>query len=219
VTSEPRRARRPVRLRCVPVARPVAGVRVGRVPCVRFGAAAFLRKSIDAAKEAQVANSPAGDAARQQRQVVRGLPVQIDKTTLRLSALAGIQDDELKQASLTTILRTVPNVSKALRDLGTAADLARAKHISLAQAATIIAKTEAGNTTLLRRQGFQIAKNATAEQALATVRAVVAGQARAGTTEQERFGAVLHTRRRSSAAASCRRSTSIWSPGRSGCSR
>jgi hypothetical protein len=44
----------------------------------------------------------------------------------------------------------------------------------------------------LRRQGFQIAKNATAEQALATVRAVVAGQARAGTTEQERFGAVLH---------------------------
>src|SRR6185312_5375575 len=56
----------------------------------------------------------------------------------------------------------------------------------------IIAKTEAGNTTLLRRQGFQIAKSATAEQALAKVRQVVAGQAAAGTTQQERFGAVLH---------------------------
>jgi hypothetical protein len=96
------------------------------------------------------------------------------------------------KAGLTTILRTTPNVGKALRDLGTAADLARARHISLAAAATIMAKTEAGNTTLLRRQGFQIGKNATAEQALAIVRAKVAGQARAGTTEQERFGAVLH---------------------------
>jgi hypothetical protein len=155
------------------------------------GAAAFLRKSIDAAKEAQVANAQLAKQLDNSGQSFAAYRGQIDRTIFQLSALAGIQDDELKQG-LTTILRTTPNVSKALRDLGTAADLARAKHISLGAAATIIAKTEAGNTTLLRRQGFQIAKNATAEQALATVRAVVAGQARAGTTEQERFGAVLH---------------------------
>ncbi len=155
------------------------------------GAAAFLRKTVDAAKEAQVANAQLATQLRNSGQSFATYRGQIDATVNRLSALAGIQDDELK-AGLTTILRTVPNVSKALRDLGTAADLSRAKHISLAQAALIIAKTEAGNTTLLRRQGFQIAKNATVEQALAVLRQRVAGQARAGTTEQERFGAVLH---------------------------
>jgi histone H3/H4 len=150
-----------------------------------------IRKSVDAAIEGEVA----------QRQLARQLGnsglsfakyrKQIEATNLQLGALAGFQNDELNTA-LTTILRTTGNVAKAQRDLATAADLARAKHIGLNQAALIIAKTEAGNTTLLRRQGFQIAKNATAEQALATLRRVVAGQAAAGTTEQQRFGAVLH---------------------------
>ena len=96
------------------------------------------------------------------------------------------------KAAFTTIFRTTGTVNKALRDTALAADLARAKHLGLSQAALIVAKTEAGNTTLLRRQGFQITKNATAEEALAKLRQVVAGQARAGTTAQERFGAVLH---------------------------
>ncbi len=155
------------------------------------GAAAFVRNSVDAAKDAQVANAQLSTQLASTGKSFETYRQQIDRTVSRLSALAGIQDDDLK-AGLTTILRTVPNVSKALRDLGTAADLSRAKHISLAQAALIIAKTEGGNTTLLRRQGFQIAKNATVEEALAKLRQKVAGQARAGTTEQERFGAVLH---------------------------
>jgi hypothetical protein len=155
------------------------------------GAAAFIRKSVDAANEARVANAQLATQLKNNGESLAQYRGQIDRTVDRLSALAGINNDELKQG-LTTILRTTPNVSKALRDLGTAADLARARHISLAQAAIIIAKTEAGNTTLLRRQGFQIAKNATAEQALAFVRQKIAGQGRAGTTEQERFGAVLH---------------------------
>lgn len=155
------------------------------------GISSFLRKSVDAAKEAQVANAQLATQLANSGKSFAAYRGEINNTISRLSALAGIEDDELK-GGLTTLLRTVPNVGKALRDLGLAADIARARHISLAQAATIIAKTEAGNTTLLRRQAFQIAKNATAEQALAKVRAVVAGQARAGTTEQERFGAVLH---------------------------
>lgn len=155
------------------------------------GAAGFIRKSIDAAKEAQVAQKQLAQQLANNGQSFAAYRGEIDHTVLRISALAGIENDELL-GGLTTILRTTPNVNKALRDLGTAADLARAKHISLAAAATIIAKTEAGNTTLLRRQGIQIAKNATAEEALATLRRAVAGQARSGTTEQERFGAVLH---------------------------
>jgi hypothetical protein len=155
------------------------------------GASAFLRTSIDAAKEAQVAQKQLAQQLHNSGKSYADYREQITSTVDSLSALAGIQNDELL-GGLTTILRTTPDVNKALRDLATAADLARAKHISLGAAATVIAKTEAGNTTLLRRQGFQIAKNATAEQALATLRRVVAGQARAGTTDQERFGAVLH---------------------------
>ena len=120
----------------------------------------FLRKSVDAAQQAQVANAQLGTQLRNNGKTLADYRAQIDHTTNRLSALAGFNRDELT-GSLTTILRTVPNVNKALRDLSTATDLARAKNIGLNQAALVIAKTEAGNTTLLRRQGFQIAKNAT----------------------------------------------------------
>lgn len=154
------------------------------------GASAFIRKTIDAAKDAQVTQAQLAAQLRANGQAFSDYRDEIDKTTLRLSALSGFDDDELK-AALVTITRTVPNVTKALRDTATAADLARARHISLANAATLVAKVEAGNTTLLRRQGIQVSKNATVEEALAALRAKVAGQARAGATEQERFGAAL----------------------------
>lgn len=152
---------------------------------------AFIRKTIDAALEAQVAQKQLAQQLANSGKAFADYRGEIDRTNLRLAAMAGFQNDELN-ASLTTILRTVPDVSRALKDNALAADLARARHISLAQAALVIAKTEAGNTTLLRRQGFQIRQNATVEEALAKVRKVVAGQAAAGTTSQEKFGAVLH---------------------------
>jgi len=155
------------------------------------GVSDLLRKSVEAAQEAGVAQKQLAQQLKNNGKQLSDYRDQIDKTNLRLSALAGFTKTDLDR-SLTTILRTVPNVSKALADNALAADIARARHIGLAQAALVVAKTEAGNTTLLRRQGFQIAKNATAEQALAKVREVVAGQARAGTTAAERFNAVFH---------------------------
>lgn len=151
----------------------------------------FLRTSIDAAKEAQVTQKQLAAQFRASGKDLSAYQGQIDKTANSLSLLSGFQNDEIK-AGFTTIFRTTNDVTKALRDTATAADLARAKHLSFAQASLIIAKTEAGNTTLLRRQGFQIAKNAKSEEALAKLRGIVAGQAKAGTTAQERFGAVLH---------------------------
>lgn len=155
------------------------------------GAASFIRTSIDAAKDAQVVNQQLAAQFKASGRDLASYREEIDRTTESLSALTGFQDDELKGA-LTTILRTQPNVAKALRDTATAADLARARHIGLAAAATLLAKVEGGNTTLLRRQGIQVAKNATVEEALATLREKVARQAAAGATEQEKFGAVLH---------------------------
>lgn len=154
-------------------------------------ASQFLRNSIDAAREMAVTQKQLSAQFRASGQDLGKWQAAIDTTANKLALLAGIENDEVK-AGFITIFRTTGNVSKALRDTATAADLARAKHLSFAQASLIIAKTEAGNTTLLRRQGFQIGKNVTSEQALAKLRRVVAGQAEAGTTAQERFGAVLH---------------------------
>jgi hypothetical protein len=152
----------------------------------------FLRTSIDAAKEAAVTQAQL--AAQFRRPAGRSLgPYQkeIDRTSERLSALSGFQNDELK-AGFVAIFRTTGSVSKSLRDLGTAADLARARHIPLAKASLDLARAEGGNLNSLRRTLPLFSKHATVEEALARVRARVAGQARAGSTEQERFGAILH---------------------------
>jgi hypothetical protein len=155
------------------------------------GVSSFLRSSIDAAKEEAVAEKQLQTQFKANRETLAPYRREIEKFTDALSAKSGFENDQLV-AGLTTILRTQPNVTKALRDEATAADLARAKHLSLSAASTILAKVEGGNTTLLRRQGIQVAKNATAEQALAVLRQRVAGQAAAGATQQEKFGAVLH---------------------------
>ena len=153
----------------------------------------FLRRFVDAAQQAAVEQRPARNPApRNNGKTLADYRAQIDHTTNRLSALAGFNRDELT-GSLTTILRTRPERQQGPRgSVDRDRPRTREEQFGLNQAALVIAKTEAGNTTLLRRQGFQIAKNATAEQALATLRQVTAGQARAGTTEAERFNAVLH---------------------------
>ncbi len=151
----------------------------------------FIRASIDAAKEAQVTQKQLGAQFRASGQDLNSYQGQIDKTANHLALLAGFENDQVKSAFI-TVFRATGDVNKSLRDTALAADIARAKHKDLAVAATLVAKVEAGNIGLLRRQGVQITKNATVEQALAQARSHFAGQAKAGTTEQERFGAVLH---------------------------
>jgi hypothetical protein len=151
----------------------------------------FLRSSIDAAKDAAITQRQLRAQFRASGKDVNSYETQIDKANLKLSALSGFTKDDLDK-SFTTIFRTTGNVAKSLRDTATAADIARAKKIGLSAATLIEAKAEGGNLGILRRAGIQVSKNATVEQALAVVRAKFAGQAAAGATQQERFGAVLH---------------------------
>jgi hypothetical protein len=152
----------------------------------------LLRSSITAAREAEVTQRQLDAQLAVSGKSLAQYRGEIDKTNLRLSALSGFTKEDLDKAFI-TILRTTGNVAKSLRDVGTAAALSRAKpNLGLNQSATIIAKVEAGNTTLLRRQGFEIDKNATKTQALAAVRRALAGQLAAGTTQEQRFSAVLH---------------------------
>lgn len=151
----------------------------------------FLRTSIDAAKQAAVTQKQLGAQFKASGKDLGLYQGQIDKTANRLSLLAGFNRDELT-SSFVTIFRASGNVRKSLRDVGLAADIARARGISLAAASLIVGKVEAGNIGILRRSGVQVAKNASVEKALLIARLRFAGQAAAGTTAQERFGAVLH---------------------------
>jgi hypothetical protein len=150
-----------------------------------------LRSSIDAAI----------DAATTQRQLAAQLKAsglsyksyrgEIDQTNLHLSALSGFTKDELDK-SFTTIVRGSGNVGKALKYTALAADIARGSHKSLATVSLAVGKAAAGSTTSLRRLGLQFPKGTTGAEALAIAMIKFHGQARAGTTAQQRFAAVLH---------------------------
>lgn len=151
----------------------------------------FVRKSLDAAREAGVTQRQLEHQLQASGKSFSDYRGQIDKTTLRLSALDGITKDQL-DASFTTLVRNTGNVSKSLRLTGLAADVSAGMHKNLAVATVLVAKVAGGNTSILRRYGLEIAKGATATQGLALLTRLYGGQAAAAATEQQKFSAVLH---------------------------
>jgi hypothetical protein len=150
----------------------------------------FIRTSLGAAKDALVTQRQLGAQFKADGKSLAVYRGQVDATGNRLSLLAGFTKTELAQ-SLTTILRGTKNVSAALRDEAIAANIARGTHKGLAIVSVAVGKAAAGSTTSLRRLGIQLPKGTTGLQALAIAAQKFAGQAKAGTTEQERFRAVL----------------------------
>lgn len=88
-------------------------------------------------------------------------------------------DDEDVQDSLAQLIATTGNAEKAMRDVGIAEDLARAKGIDLAAATNIVNAAEAGRFRGLQQLGIQLDANATSEDAIAALQGRVAGQAAA----------------------------------------
>ncbi len=154
------------------------------------GITAFLKSSIEQAQQAAVAQKQLSAQFRAAGQDLGRYQSQIDKSVASLSHLAGIEDDEVK-ASFTLAFRATQNVTQALRLTAIGADVARARHIQLAQAVLALNKAYGGNVGALRRLGITIPKSLTGMKALEFVARRFAGQARAGTTDQERFAAAL----------------------------
>src|SRR5690348_8005866 len=125
----------------------------------------FLRSSVDAAKDAAVTQRQLAAQFQASGLDLAKYKTQIDDTTSRLSALAGVTQTDLEQA-FTTILRGSGNVTKSLTYTGLAADIAAGRHISLATAAVAVGKAAAGSTTSLRRLGIELPKGVTGAQAL-----------------------------------------------------
>lgn len=118
--------------------------------------------------------------------------------TIKAHVALGFTEDEQRN-SLTQLVAATHDVNKAFAVQAVAMDLARFKHISLADASDALTKVEAGSYRILKSLGIELPKHATQVEALAAVEKIAAGQAAdfAQTTEgklvvaQAKLGSVM----------------------------
>ena len=154
------------------------------------GASEFLRTSIDAARDAGVAQRQLAAQMKASGESFQASKGAIDKAGLALERFGFTSMDSAK--ALTVLERGTGRISRAIQLQGVAANLARAKNLDLADAANILAKVFGGQETALRRAVPGLAKHAHGLDLIAQAQQKLAGQAAASTTEAERFSATLH---------------------------
>jgi len=110
--------------------------------------------SIEAAAAAQVTDAKLNVAVKNAGGNMEDLEPKIDKATASMRKY-GFSNDQTKDA-LGTLTTALKDPKKALADVGLAADLARAKHIDLAQAALLVAKTSEGQVRGLKALGIDL---------------------------------------------------------------
>jgi hypothetical protein len=154
------------------------------------GGTKFLEDSVSAARDAGVAQRSLAAQIKASGESFAANQGAIQKASLSLEKFGFTSEDSEK--ALTVLERGTGNITKAISLQGTAADLARAKNIDLASAANVLAKVFGGQETALRRAVPGLDKNAHGLQLIAEAQQRLAGQAKAGTTEAEKFHAILH---------------------------
>jgi hypothetical protein len=118
----------------------------------------FLRKSVDAARDAGVAQKSLAAQLKASGETFKANKVAIDRAGLSLEKFGFTTEDSAH--ALTVLERGTGKISQALRLQGVVADLARAKNIGLSDAALIVAKVFGGQETALRRAVPGLEKNA-----------------------------------------------------------
>lgn len=155
-----------------------------------FGsAAAAIRKSIDAAEETEKAFRGLGAQAKASGTTVTQAFASIGKLESPAANL-GFNKTDLAEG-LTVLIRGSGSLKKALTEVGAAEDVARAKGVTLAQGAFVVNRALISSGNSARSLGIHFPKAATEAQKLAIILQRFSGQARAQTTEQDRFNATL----------------------------
>ena len=154
------------------------------------GVSRFLEDSVNAARDAGVAQRSLAAQIKASGDSFAGNQAAVQKAELSLEKYGFTSEDSAK--ALTVLERGTGNITRAISLQGVAANLARAKNIDLASAANVLAKVFGGQETALRRAVPGLDKNAHGLQLIADAQQRLAGQAKAGTTEAERFHAILH---------------------------
>jgi hypothetical protein len=154
------------------------------------GVSSFLTDSIKAAREAGVAQRSLAAQMKTSGESFRANREEVEKVALSYGKF-GFQNDEVIQ-SLTILERGTGRINTAIKLQGLTADIARAKNIDLASAASVVAKVFGGQETALRRAVPGLEKNAHGWDLIRLAQRKMAGQAAANTTVSERFAATLH---------------------------
>lgn len=153
-----------------------------------------LSSVVAKAKEAEVAQANLSQAMAAAGVSTAVYGRQVDKAIQSTSKLAAI-DDELVSDSYASLLRTTGSVAKATRGVALAANIARARKISLAAATKVVEKAENGQLRGLRALGVEIDKNTTAQQAIERAQRKFAGSAerygRTAAGAQEKYSVAL----------------------------
>jgi hypothetical protein len=125
-----------------------------------------LKSSIGAAKEAEQAQARLEQALASAGISYRKQGEAIDEAIQKTSKLAALDDEELSD-SFAKLVRTSGDVQKSIEGMGLAADIARARNISLEAATKMVEKALAGQDTAFTRIGIRMKQNQDATDALA----------------------------------------------------
>lgn len=115
-------------------------------------AVAFGGSAVKAALEGEKAHSEWVNAIKNSGAPVDDMVKRSDKMAGSFAKL-GYENDELEQG-LTRLTQATNDPAKAMDNMALVADLAKAKHISLEQAATLVGKVMNGNVGVLGRMGI-----------------------------------------------------------------
>jgi hypothetical protein len=133
-----------------------------------FGLTYGLRSTVDAAREQEVALGHLETALAASGKNWHAYRGRIDEALNAQIRATGFTDNELAE-SLAAFIRRFGDVDKALHANAIAADVARAKNISLADAQTLVMRASFGNPRSLRILGIELTKvTANYDQLIAT---------------------------------------------------
>lgn len=135
----------------------------------------FIKQSIDAAKEEEVAMAKVNA-------ILDTLTINMDDATdaIDRAGIAAINlgfDDEAAKISMAKLLQVTGDTENAMLANMAAMDLARFKGIELESATQAITMAYAGNLKLLKQLGIEIPENASKEEVLGLILDKVGGQA------------------------------------------
>jgi hypothetical protein len=127
---------------------------VGKVAFAGLAAAAvgFGAIAVKAALEGQQAHAQLVTAVQNSGTAFASVGGQVEEMSGRFAKL-GFENDQV-DAALARLVQSTGNVSASMREMGLVADFARARHIGLEEAATVVGKVMNGNMTVLQRMGI-----------------------------------------------------------------
>jgi len=124
-----------------------------------------MTKSVNAAKEAQVAQLSLEGALKSANISYKAHGKAIDDAIQKTSKLAALDDEDLSEA-FAKLVRTTKDVKSATEGMSLAANIARARHISLQAATKSVERAYNDSDTALKRYGVSVPKVTTASDQL-----------------------------------------------------